>query len=371
MPTQEQIHAGHLGRRNSVVKTVLPPPDVLAEREPDVELLRTESGVQFVRTPASCFGALEDYPWKPRYAEIDGLRMAYIDEGPKDAECLLLVHGQPTWGYIYRRMIPILLEAGYRVIVPDLIGFGRSDKPIDQRYHAFDKHADNLTDFIKALNLTGVSLLCQDWGSVVSLVVAAEQSERFSRILLTNGALLAWVVNPFYIPEPVELDPDISGILEFFGETSAFSAPFPVFFQSWINYTLTAERWKPEEMIALSAMAGGRPLTDEEISAFAAPFPSLIYRAAPRTFPSMICQLGARNLRAWEELSRFTKPFLIVRGALDNQFGTKELQQIHIDLIPGASGQPHSTLQAGHFTQDNKGEELAEIFCQFIADTQT
>lgn len=364
----EHKTAGFQKGRNHKIRTVLPSPEDLAAREPDVEVMSTPEGVAFVRTPEDRFAKAKDYPWQPKYADIDGLRMAYVDAGPENAKPILLLHGQPTWSYLYRRMIPLLTAAGHRVIAPDLIGFGQSDKPIDQRFHTFDTQADSLATFVAALDLTDTTLLCQDWGSVLGLTVAAEDQDRFARILLTNGALLSFVKNPFYIPEPVELDSEAAGFMEHMAASGAFAEPFPVFFQEWINYTLTAEAWRPEDMIALSNLVGGRENSEAEKAAFAAPFPSLIYMAGPRTFPSMICQLGTRTQKAWIALGQFEKPFLNVRGVRDRDFGSKELQQLHIDLIPGAKGQPHTSIDAGHFSQDNKGEELAEILIRFIAD---
>ena len=294
--------------------------------------------------------------------------MAYLDEGPRDGEILLLMHGQPVWGYLYRRIIPFLLEAGHRVITPDLIGFGRSDKPIDQRYHTFDGQVNNLNRFLESLELNDITMLCQDWGSVIGLTAAGEQPQKFSRILLTNGALATWISNPFYIPEPVELDTSAPTIMEHMIANRNYQNPFPVSFQGWINYTLTAKNWNPEEMVKVQAMMGGRPVSEAEVAGYAAPFPPLIYKAGPRTFPSMICNIGLRTMRAWDGLRSFNKPFLHVRGTLDKDFGTEELQRFHTELIPGAADQPHTALEASHFIQDDKGEELAEILNHFIAE---
>ena len=367
MPSKEQIAAGHRPVRNTRIRTLIPTPQELAALEPDVTVRATAAGVEYVRTPDACFDKLADFPYQPKYVDIDGLRMAYIDEGPRDAQTLLLMHGQPVWGYLYRRMIPILLAAGHRVVVPDMMGMGRSDKPIDQRYHDYYTHVGNFETFLKKLELKDISLLCQDWGSVIALLVVAEQPALFSRVLLTNGVMVGFVLNPFSIPEPVELDraaPDIiQGLF-----VPHLADPFPVMFQAWINYTLTAgDSWDPGQFLALNCTAGGRPLSPQEEQAYRAPFPSLIYKAGPRTLPSMVCGIGPRNLAGWSKLMAFTGPFLHVRGSRDTQFGTIELQELHTSLIPGAQGQPHGMLDAGHFIQDNKGEELAEIFNRFIA----
>lgn len=366
MPTPEEIAAGLSPVRNATIKTVVPSPEELAAREPEVPVHRTPGGVAFVRTPEERFENLAGYPFAAHYAEIDGLRMAYVDEGPRDGELVLLAHGQPTWSYLYRKMIPLLVANGHRVIAPDLVGMGRSDKPIDQRYHHFERHVANFEAFLDQLGLRDLTLVCQDWGSVITLRILAEQPDRFRRALATNAALGGWLPQPFYIPEPVTLDEEAPEIAQ--ALAPYFGSPFPVFFQAWVNYTLTAAAFLPEQFVAMACAAGGGPLSEEEVAGYAAPFPSLLYRAGPRTLPSMVSQLGAKNLAAWGGLSRYDKPFLHVAATRDPQFGSAEMQEAFVTVVPGARGQKHTTLDAGHFIQDNQGEALAEITNRFIAD---
>jgi hypothetical protein len=148
-----------------------------AECDADPVILTTDDGVEFVRTPDSCFEDLPDFPYEPRYVEIDGLRQAYVDEGPADGEVVLLLHGQPSWSYLYRDMIPVFADAGYRVIAMDHLGMGRSDKPIDIDDYSYVGHADRLEQFIAELGLTDINLFVQDWGSLIGLKVAGENPE--------------------------------------------------------------------------------------------------------------------------------------------------------------------------------------------------
>lgn len=367
MPTVEQRKAGYAGVRNATIQTLIPSPSELAAAEPEVGLMRTPGGVEFVRTPDSRFENLPGYAFSPNYVEIDGLRMHYVDEGPRTGETVLLLHGQPAWSYLYRRMIGPLAAAGYRVIAPDLIGFGRSDKPIDLRFHQFERQVGLVKTFIQALGLDRITLFAQDWGSCFGLRIVGDRGDLFARVAISNGGLPVFTPPIFYIPEPVELDAAAPTILQALGPT--VGEPFPVAFQAWINFALTSPGFDPGQMIALMCARGARPLDEAEIAAYNAPFPSILYRAGPRAFPSMVNQCGPRNAVAWGGLSRFTRPFLHVRGTLDTQFGTQEMQDDMVQAIPGARGQAHAALEAGHFIQDNKGEELAERIITFIAET--
>lgn len=369
MPTIEQKQRGYSGVRNAVIGTLLPSPEDLAAREPDIEVMRTALGVSFVRTPESRFENLHGYAFAPNYVEIDGLRMHYVDEGPRGGEVILLLHGQPAWSYLYRRMITPLAAAGFRVIVPDHIGFGRSDKPIDPRFHHFERQVALVKAFIQKLGLDAITLFAQDWGSVFGLRIVGDRPDHFARVAISNGGLPVFTPPVFYIPEPVELDPEAPNMLQALGPT--VGEPFPVAFQAWINFTLTSPGFNPGQMIAFMCAQGGRPLGPDEISAYNAPFPSILFRAGPRAFPSMVNQCGPRNAVAWGGLARFTRPFLHVRGTLDMQFGTQEMQDDMVRAIPGALGQPHTALEAGHYIQDNKGEILSELLIDFIRRNPT
>jgi len=365
MPSMDQKQRGYLGVRNATIRTLSPSPEELAAAEPGVEVMRTAHGTPFVRTPESRFDNLPDYAFAPHYVEIDGLRMHYVDEGPRTGETVLLLHGQPAWSYLYRRMIGPLASAGYRVIAPDHIGFGRSDKPIDPRFHHFERQVALVKAFVQALGLDGITLFAQDWGSCFGLRIVGDRPDLFARVAISNGGLPVFTPPIFYIPEPVELDAGAPSILQALGPTAG--EPFPVAFQAWINFTLTSPGFDPGQMIAFMCAQGRRPLSEAEIAAYNAPFPSILYRAGPRAFPSMVNQCGPRNAVAWGGLARFTRPFLHVRGTLDTQFGTQEMQDDMVQAIPGARGQAHAALEAGHYIQDNQGEALAGLLLEFFA----
>ncbi|MFX1531107.1 MAG: haloalkane dehalogenase, partial [Promethearchaeota archaeon] len=145
--------------------------------------------MKLLRTPDDRFEHLPDFPYEPHYFEIDKIRIHYLDEGPNDAEVILLMHGEPSWSFLYRHMIPILVKAGFRTVAPDLVGFGRSDKPTEKEDHTYAKHIEWMTKLVKFLDLRRITLFCQDWGSLIGLRVAIENRDRFSRIVLSNGGL--------------------------------------------------------------------------------------------------------------------------------------------------------------------------------------
>lgn len=365
MPTMEQKKRGYAGVRNATIQTLVPSPEDLAAAEPGAQVMTSRNGVAFVRTPEERFINLPGYAFASNHVEIDGLRMHYVDEGPRNGEPVLLLHGQPAWSYLYRRMIDPLAAAGFRVIAPDLVGFGKSDKPIDPRFHHFERQLALVKTFIQALGLDAITLFAQDWGSCFGLRIVGDRPDLFARVAISNGGLPVFTPPIFYIPEPVELDADAPNLAQALGPT--VGEPFPVSFQAWINFTLTSPGFDPGQMIAFMCAQGGRPLSTEETAAYNAPFPSLLYRAGPRAFPSMVNQCGPRNAVAWGGLARFTRPFLHIRGTLDTQFGTLEMQDDLVQVIPGARGQPHTALDAGHYIQDNKGEVLADLLAEFIS----
>lgn len=366
MPTFEQKQRGYSGERNATIKTLIPSPEDLAAREPNVEVMKTSHGVAFVRTPDAQFVGLPGYAFTPNYVEIEGMRLHYVDEGPHDGEIILLLHGQPAWSYLYRRMIAPLVVAGFRVIAPDLIGFGRSDKPIDLRFHHFERQSASVKAFVQELGLDRITLFAQDWGSCFGLRMVGDRPDLFARVAISNGGLPVFTPPIFYIPEPVELDPAAPDLFSALVPTAG--EPFPVSFQAWINFTLTSPGFNPGRMIAFMCAQGGRALTEAEIAAYNAPFPSLLYQAGPRAFPSMVNQCGTRNAVAWGGLSHFNRPFLHIRGTRDLQFGTQEMQDEMIQAIPGSRGQTHSALDAGHYIQDNQGEAVAAMLIKFIAE---
>ena len=293
---------------------------------------------EFLRTPADRFTNLPDYDFVPNYVEVNGLRMHYVDEGPHDGAIVLLLHGEPSWSYLYRHMIPPLRDAGHRVIAPDLVGFGKSDKPIKKSAYSYAGHVAWMKAFIDTLDLTGITLFCQDWGSLIGLRVAAENEGRFARIALGNGGLPT-------------------------GDRGA-----PRVFEIWKTFARFSP-WFPIGRIL--QMGTVKELCKAEVAASDAPFPSARYKAGPGMFPKLVPVTPddpARdaNRAAWEGYKRWTKPFLTTFSNRDPL--TRGLDKPWQKNVPGAQGQPHTIIRnAGHFLQDDKGEELADVLIRFIA----
>ena len=291
-----------------------------------------------VRTPDGRFEGLSDYDFAPHYVDIDGMRMHYVDEGPRDGEVILLLHGEPSWSYLYRHMIPPLRDAGYRVIAPDLIGFGKSDKPTRKSDYSYAGHVAWMRSFVEALDLSGINLFCQDWGSLIGLRVAAESENRFARIALGNGALPT-------------------------GEQGV-----PRAFKIWRAFALYSP-WFPIGRIL--QMGTVEELNAAEVAAYDAPFPSARYKAGARAFPKLVPitpddPAGDANRAAWDVFRQWKKPFLTTFSNRDPimRGGEKVWQK----SVPGAQGQEHVIIRnAGHFLQDDKGPELADVLIRFIA----
>lgn len=293
---------------------------------------------EFLRTPDHCFGKLPDYDFAANYVEIDGLRMHYLDEGPRNGAIVLLLHGEPSWSYLFRHMIPPLRDAGLRVIAPDLIGFGKSDKPVRKSDYSYAGHVAWMKAFVEVLGLNDITLFCQDWGSLIGLRVAAENKARFARIALGNGGLPT-------------------------GDT-----PLPKAFRLWRAFALYSP-WFPIGRILQKGTV--KELSSAEVAAYDAPFPSARYKAGARAFPQLVPATPddpARdaNTAAWEVYKQWSKPFLTTFSNRDpiTRGGEKRWQA----TVPGARGQEHTIIRnAGHFLQEDKGEELAGVLVRFIA----
>lgn len=337
------------------------------------EILMTADGTEFVRTPDDCFNSLPDWSYDAKYVEIDGLRQAYVDEGPKDAPVFLLLHGQPAWSYLYRKMIPVLVESGYRVIAMDHLGMGRSDKPIDIDDYSYLAHNDRLERFIQALELQDINLFVQDWGSLIGLRVAGLNPEWFARIAVGNGALPMMESPPY---------PDVENPNETLDLTSPYALmpdqQFPFYngcelifprtenaFFDWMEYAMKGESYNPSETVeALTWFA----LPDSEEAAYSAPFPERTYMAGTRKFPSLINEVAGTTELAWAGLNSFERPLITIWASNDTgDLGSCEAQQILIDNVPGAAGQMHVRLpEASHFLQDDQGEEIARRLVDFM-----
>jgi haloalkane dehalogenase len=338
-------------------------PDCVPD-ESQVPVNKTVTGISFVRTPEKRFANLPGYPFDPHYSIVEGLRMHYVDEGSAAGEVVLLLHGQPSWSYLYRKMIPPIAAAGYRVIGVDHIGMGRSDKPVELSFHTFEKHVARLKAFIETLDLKDITLFCQDWGSLMGLRVAGDQPERFARIVVANGTLpvIPKGMNPFRVPNPVQIDCSLG---DFSRPADLSPASWQAYFQRWIIFALTAPNFTSSQIVQGMTM---HQLTQEEKAAYDAPYPSLIYKAAVRTFPSMVAAIEDQNFPAWQALGEYKKPFLFLAGEHDPNMGSAANQERMTSHIPGAKGQPHERFEAaGHFIQEDIGEILAAKVISFLA----
>jgi pimeloyl-ACP methyl ester carboxylesterase len=329
--------------------------------EDEIPVSSTESGIEYVRTPDACFENLDGYPFAPNYLEVDGLRYHYVDEGPADGEVVLMLHGQPSWSYLYRKMVPGLADAGYRVIAPDHIGMGRSDKPVEPRVHQFEQHVDWLKSFVSALELTDITLFVQDWGSHLGLRMAGDNPDNFARIVLANGdlAVIPAGVNPFTVPV-FEFDETIEGTVEFLSQSPPDRAGS---FQHWMTFCASAPFLFVGDILDLLTV---NTLTEAQLAAYNAPFPAPIYRGGPRAFPSMVAGIETQNAPAYEALGRFDRPFMFLGGDSDPRQGSVENQNKWTTHVPGALGQPHKRYDAGHFIQEDVGEEMAAHVVEFI-----
>jgi haloalkane dehalogenase len=288
-----------------------------------------------LRTPAYRFENLEGYPFVANYVEVSAsdtepLRMHFLDEGPIDGPPIVLLHGEPTWSYLYRTMIPPLADAGNRVLAPDLIGFGRSDKPSRIEDYTYLRHVEWVTSWLERLKLKDVTLFVQDWGSLIGLRVAAEQSDRIARLVVANGFLPAGQQPP----SPA------------FVAWRAFARYSPVLSAGHIVAAGTVRRVPPK------VRAG-----------YNAPFPDKTYQAGARAFPQLVPTSPTdpaipANRAAWQALGRWEKPFLAIFGQRDPILGRADGPLIK--HIPGAAGQPHARIDASHFIQEDSGPELAD-----------
>jgi haloalkane dehalogenase len=297
--------------------------------------------MEVLRTPDDRFTNLPGYPFAPHYAEVDGLRLHYVDEGPRGAPPVLLLHGEPSWSYLHRKMIPALAAAGHRAIAPDLVGFGRSDKPARREDYTYQRHVDWMRGLLERLDLSDVTLVCQDWGGLIGLRLAAEDPDRFARIVAANT----------FLPT---------------GDTP----PGPAFL-AWQRYSQETPDFHVGGIVRGGCVAG-LPAAVE--AAYDAPFPDDRYKAGARQFPMLVPTspddpASAANRKAWEVLRRWRRPFLTAFGDMDPI--TRGADRLLQQAIPGAQGQPHTTITgAGHFLQEDKGEELAAVIVAFLAGTR-
>lgn len=296
--------------------------------------------MKVLRTPDDRFANLPDFPFPPHYVQItdtDGtdLRLAYIDEGPRDGPVVLLMHGEPSWSFLYRKIIPPLVAAGSRVLAPDLIGFGRSDKPDQRTDYTYERHVAWMSAWLTGMGVADVTLFCQDWGGLIGLRLVAAFPDTFAGVVIANTGL------------PVGT-----------GWTEGFKA--------WLDFSQTV----PQMPIGVIVNGGcARTLADDEIAAYDAPFPDETFKEGARQFPVLVPVTPdhasvAENKAAWAVLARFDKPVMTCFS--DGDAVTKGGEAIFRDKMPGAKGQPHVILSGGHFLQEDSPREIADIIVAMV-----
>jgi len=301
--------------------------------------------MKILRTPNERFEKLKDFPFKPHYIEVpDGqggeLRIHYLDEGNRKFDPILLIHGEPSWSYLYRKMIPILVKAGNRAIAPDLVGFGRSDKPSHRDDYSYQRHVDWMQAWFERLDLNRITLVCQDWGGLIGLRLVTANPDRFERVVVANTGL-----------------PTGDG-------------PISDAFLNWRKFSIESPDFDIGGIISMGCQT---KLSQEIISAYQAPFPDDTYKEGARIFPSLVPitsddPASAANRKAWKVLSTFNKPFLTAFS--DGDPITRGGERIFQEQIPGAKEQPHTIIKGGgHFLQEDCGEVFASIIVNFIQQT--
>ena len=305
--------------------------------------LSGDATLNHLRTPDERFADLTDFDFPPNYLDVDDteggrLRMHYLDQGPSGAAPVLLMHGEPTWCYLYRHMIPIFAAAGHRIVAPDLIGFGRSDKPAERADYTYERHVHWAAEWLQKLDLKGITLVCQDWGGLIGLRLLAAMPERFTRVVAANTAL------------------------------PTGDKPMGPAFHAWRRYSQSVADFNAGRIVY-----GGTTskISPSEVAAYNAPFPDASFQAGARQFPMLVPSApddpaSEPNRAAWQVLRDLEVPFLTVFGADDKIMAG--VDKVFQRSIPGAKGQHHTVLpNAGHFLQEDVGPELAQATLDFIA----
>jgi haloalkane dehalogenase len=295
--------------------------------------------MQYLTTPAKYFEHLPNYPFSEKHVKIDaisGMRMHFVDEGERNSPIILMLHGEPSWSFLYREMITVAVEAGFRVIAPDLIGFGKSDKPTSQESYTYANHLIWLECFLEKLNLKNINLICQDWGGLLGLRLVAKYPDKFLTVVAANT----------FLPT---------------GDEGASDA-----FKKWQSYSQTVTEFPVGSVIQNATC---KALNEEIVNAYNAPFPTEEYKAGVRKFPLLVPTTpynveSENNRQAWLCLNEFNKPFLTVFG--DSDPITKGAEKALQHRIPGCIGQNHIILpKGGHFLQEDVGKALITASINF------
>lgn len=328
--------------------------------------------MKVLRTPDACFEYLSGYDFEPHYSEVaaangTALRLHYLDEGSRDGEIILCMHGQPSWSYLYRKMIPILVNAGFRVIAPDLIGFGKSDKPSHIDDYTYQNHVDWTNQWFRAMDISDVTLVCQDWGGLIGLRVVADNVDRFARLVIANTGLpsskdvtpqISEMLGNVYPTIPV---PDAAAVRQ------QFESGSPTAFLHWIKYAAKCPDFSVRDVFELLS-----DIDDENIlDGYTAPFPDDSYISGARKFPSCVPLMPHHqpdrdaNDKAWKVFEKFEKPVLTAFS--DGDPVTKGGETRFQERIPGTKDVDHVTIKGGgHFLQEDQPEQLSKAIINFM-----
>lgn len=303
------------------------------------------------RTPDSQFANLPGYDFAPNYLTINGLRVHYLDEGPKDGPVVLLLHGEPSWSYLYRKMIPVFTAAGYRSIAPDLVGFGRSDKPADRAAHSYNFHVDVITQLVRELELDQIHAFFQDWGGLIGLRIVTENEGLFEKVAVGNTALPEGPGEDGLIIGNQFTEMDANAKLE---KTDGFP--------QWLRYSQVIPVLNASYVLQYGTVM---QLPSSILDAYDAPFPDDRYKAGPRVMPTLVASQNATNSERWKVLENWSKPFLTAFSDSDPILGNGFAP--FRERVPGSKNQPHTTVTAaGHFLQEDKGQELAKTLVDWF-----
>lgn len=318
---------------------------------------------QILRTPDSAFENLLDYPYSANYIEIEGMRMHYIDEGKQNGKTIFLLHGQPSWSYLYRHMIPLFVDAGYRVIAPDLIGFGKSDKPVSSDVHSYGNHVRWMTSFVRQLGIQNAAAFMQDWGGMIGLRVLAQEPEWLERLVVSNTALAEMAgLEKFMVPKVLKLMAAMAGkpsIQKFAGNIN---------YGNWAGYFRHSDQLEVGQILQILTT---RELSSAEMQAYDAPFPTADYYAAPRKMPEIVASELEEVNADWKKLKLWPKPVLTLFSDQDPFLADQGYDKKFQANFSGAQGQPHITIEnASHFLQEDQSQQLAGKVINWLEQTQ-
>ncbi|WFD11880.1 haloalkane dehalogenase [Tepidibacter hydrothermalis] len=318
---------------------------------------------KILKTPSHRFSNLKDYPFKSNYIDVGGVNMHYVDEGDKNNKVIFLFHGQPSWSYLYRHMIPQLVNEGYRVIAPDLIGFGKSDKPTHSSDHSYSAHVKWMSTFIEKLGIKHAAAFMQDWGGMIGLRVLANNPEWLDRLVVANTALAEskgferWMLPKMLkIIRSTSLNPTIQSLEKK---------------MNYANWAAYFSRSKKLEIGKIMQLLTTKSLSKDEMEAYDAPFPTPDYYAGPRKMPEIVVSDLDKAYEDWQKLKQWKNPVLTLFSDKDPFLADQGYDKLFQQNFPGAKGQPHITMtNASHFLQEDQSSELVSRILNWLKHTK-